>query len=209
MASEVCISQIEASVTAAGLEEHRPHGYPLYVGALPQELTQLFRDSFDALWSLHPADYHEVTQPFTGRRIPLPRWQQAYERDYEYTGSVNAALPLPELLAPSLAWARSAVDPRLNGLLLNWYEAKEGHYIGPHRDSTKGLVFGTPIVIISLGAERTFRIRPHRGRGRVDFPSVHGTVFVVPWQTNLGTRHEVPRFRRDRGQRISITLRAF
>jgi alkylated DNA repair dioxygenase AlkB len=185
------------------------HGHSLYVGTLPGPLRQLFHNFFEAVWSLHPAAHHEVTQPFTGRRIPLRRWQQAYERDYAYTGSVNGAEALPELLAPALAWARSTVDTRLDGLLLNWYQAEEGHYIGPHRDSTKGLVVGAPIVTISLGAERTFRIRPYRGRGWVDFPSPHGTVFVVPWETNLGVRHEVPRFRRDRGQRISITLRAF
>jgi alkylated DNA repair dioxygenase AlkB len=202
-------SEAGASLIAQGFEEHSAHEHSLYVGKLPGPLQQRFRDTFEALWSLHPTHHHEIKQPFTGRRIPLRRWQQAYERDYAYTGSVNEAAALPELLAPALEWAKSTVDPRLDGLLLNWYQAEEGHYIGPHRDSTQGLVVGTPIVTISLGAERLFGIQPYRGSGRVGFTSPHGTVFVLPWETNLGVRHEVPHFQRDRGQRISITLRAF
>ena len=53
-------------------------------------------------------------------------------------------------------------------MLLNWYDAAQRHYIGAHRDSTVGLVSGAPIVTISLGATRTFRLRPMRGKGFVE-----------------------------------------
>jgi len=58
----------------------------------------------------------------------LPRWQQAYGHAYRYTGSTNRALPVPAVLEPFLTWVQSTVDPRLNGLLLNWYSASMGHY---------------------------------------------------------------------------------
>jgi len=140
--------------------------------------------------------------------IPLPRWQQAYGRDYRYTGSVNRAPPVPALLQPYLAWARQHVDTRFNGLLLNWYDAIRRHYIGPHRDSTAGLIEGTPIVTISLGATRLFRLRP-KGGAFVDFAATDGSVFILPWATNLGVKHAVPHRAADTGRRISITIRAF
>jgi hypothetical protein len=37
----------------------------------------------------------------------------------------------------------------------------------------------------------------------------HGTVFVMPWQTNRNTTHEVPHQKSVIGRRISITVRAF
>ena len=38
--------------------------------------------------------------------------QQAYGRDYQFSGTVSPALPVPTLLAPYLAWAKAAIDPR-------------------------------------------------------------------------------------------------
>ena len=97
-------------------------------------------------------------------------------------------------------------------MLLNWYDGALGHYIGPHRDSTKNMVADSPIVTISLGEERTFRLRPwsaERKTAALDFPARHGTVFVMPWETNLSFTHEIPKTSRAAGRRISITLRAF
>jgi alkylated DNA repair dioxygenase AlkB len=180
----------------------------IFTTRLPADLARTGAARFAELWAVHPERFHTVTQPFTGRTIPLPRWQQAYGRDYRYSGSVNRALPIPQILEPYLAWARRRVDPRLNGLLLNWYDAVLRHYIGPHRDSTAGLVEGAPIVTVSLGATRLFRLRP-KGGAFVDFPATDGTVLVLPWATNLGARHAVPHRAADTGRRISITIRAF
>jgi alkylated DNA repair dioxygenase AlkB len=141
--------------------------------------------------------------------VPIPRWQQAYGRDYHFSGTVNQALPVPEILAPFLVWVGEAIDAQLNGLLLNWYAAEKGHYIGAHRDSRQGLVPGSPIVTISLGDTRTFRLRVPKEKGFIDFEASHGAVFVMPWQTNLSVKHEVPRTSSATGRRISITARAF
>ena len=144
-----------------------------------------------------------------GRRVKIPRWQQAFGKDYHFSGQTSEAAPVPCLLAPLLAWVRQGVDDRLNGLLVNWYDGKLGHYIGPHRDSLINMIEGDPIVTISLGEERTFRLCPWRGRGFVDFPARDGTVFVMPYGTNLAWTHAVPASRRHTGRRISVTLRGF
>jgi alkylated DNA repair dioxygenase AlkB len=199
---------VSGMTTASGITvERRNVGrFSVLVTRLPEGLGGEAR--FRELWALHPERFHEIAQPFTGRTIPLPRWQQAYARDYHYSGGVNCALPLPPILEPCLAWACQQFDARLNGLLLNWYDADLKHYIGPHRDSIAGLVEGSPIVTISLGATRRFRLRP-KGEAFVDLLATDGTVFVLPWETNLNVKHEVPHRAGDVGRRISITLRAF
>jgi len=188
---------------------HEIFGWAVFSTRLPAKLERAGRQRLEELWDLHPRNFHTIRQPFTGRTIALPRWQQAFGRDYTYSGNVNVALPVPPSLAPFLLWARKEIDCQLNGLLLNWYDAGDGHYMGPHRDSIVGLMVGRPIVTISLGATRTFRLRPYRGKGVADLAATHGTVFVLAWETNLNTTHEVPYQKGATGRRISVTLRAF
>jgi len=177
-----------------------------HIGRLPDDLV--WDDTtFESAWGMHPDEYHEIM--IHGRLVKTPRWQQAYGADYHYTGRVNRALPVPPLLEPLFAWARQALDRRLNGLLLNWYDGELGHYIGAHRDSTENMVEGAPIVTVSFGEERNFRLRPWKGKGYQNFPATHGSVFVMPWATNLNFTHEIPKVARHPGRRISVTLRAF
>jgi alkylated DNA repair dioxygenase AlkB len=92
---------------------------------------------------------------------------------------------------------------------LNWYDASQCHYLGRHRDSIKNLCVGAPIVTLSFGEARVFRLRPWRAAGKRDFQANHGTIFVMPFRTNLAWTHEVPHFKRYTGRRISVTARAF
>ncbi len=181
-------------------------GHHFYVGQLPDELLP-DAVGFESLWGLHPDDYHVIQMH--GRPIKTPRWQQAYGADYHYTGRTNSALPVPPILEPLRAWAHSAIDRRLNGLLLNWYDGALGHYIGPHNDSTMNMVPGAPIVTVSLGEQRTFRLTHPKRKLNRDFLAQAGTVFIMPYDTNNAWKHAVPRQAQYRGRRISITLRAF
>ncbi len=178
----------------------------LYSGRLPDELC-LSDSAFSELWHVHPDDYHEIKMH--GRVVKTPRWQQAYGADYHYTGRVNKAQPVPELLRPLLGWSRGVITAELNGILVNWYDGRLGHYIGKHRDSTKNMVSGAPIVTISYGGERTFRLRPWRQSGYRDFSALDGQIFVMPYDTNLAWTHEVPRSAKHQNRRISVTIRAF
>ncbi|WP_291722719.1 alpha-ketoglutarate-dependent dioxygenase AlkB [Bernardetia sp.] len=171
------------------------------------EIFKLNETEFDILWNEHPAEFHEVV--IHGKKIKTPRWQQAYGKNYEYTGSKNNALPLDRIDEKYLMWCQENIDERLNGLLLNWYEGKNQHYIGKHRDSIKGLEEGSPIVTVSLGEERIFRLRPYGGQGYQDYEVKDGDVLVIPWETNQNYTHEVPHFQKYKKRRISVTLRAY
>ncbi len=183
-------------------------GHIFWVGKLPSAL-RFTPSTFEDLWGLQPADSPIIQ--IHGRLVKIPRKQQAYGKDYHFSAQTSEALPIPACLAPLLGWARTTIDDRLNGLLLNWYDGRLGHYIGKHRDSRVNMIHGAPIVTISLGEERTFRLAPWRrlDQDPVDFLARDGTVFVMPYETNLAWTHAVPASRRLRGRRISVTLRAF
>jgi len=175
-------------------------------GLLPEKL-QFSDDDFETLWKHHPKSFNEIW--LHGQLVKIPRWQQAYGSDYYFSGQVNRALPMLEEVKPLLEWSRAAIHAKLNGVLLNWYDGTLGHYIGAHRDSTTKMVSGAPIVTISLGEQRVFRLRPWKQKSFRDFAVPNNSVMVVPFETNLAYTHEIPRFVRNQGRRISITLRAF
>jgi alkylated DNA repair dioxygenase AlkB len=190
----------------ADLDDHvLDDGHHSHVGRLPESLRP-DAAGFEALWSLHPDRYHVIRMH--GRPVETPRWQQAYGVDDHDTGRTNAALPVPHELDPFQDWARRAIDDRLHGLLVNWYDGDLGHCIGPHRDSVKERVRGAPIVTISLGEQRVFRLTHPGRRLTCDFRAKAGTVFVMPYGTKLTGKHAVPRSARHGGRRISLTLRA-
>ena len=183
-------------------------GHTFLTGWLPAEILAAI--SFSELWDLHPSEFPEIHMH--GHRVKIPRWQQAYGVDYRFSGQISRAEPVPECLRPVLHWCHTQIDPALNGLLLNWYDGSLGHYIGRHRDSTKGLVSGSGIVTVSLGEARTFRLRPwpHRPEAKpIDFETGNGSVFILPWSTNRAFTHEVTASTRQKGKRISVTIRAF
>jgi alkylated DNA repair dioxygenase AlkB len=181
-------------------------GRPVLTGRLPPSLVPSELE-FERLWALHPSAY--VAIRMHGREVPIPRWHQAYESDYVYAGVRQRSLPAPAEIRVFLEWARDAFDARLNGITVNWYDSALGHYIGAHRDSRESLILGAQIVNVSLGEERIFRLRSWRGKARIDLPAPHGSVFVIPYATNLVVTHEVPRFAAHRGRRIAVTMRAF
>ncbi len=200
-------NDLDERLGGGGFITHRlDEVHRIYQGELPSELA-FDRQGFESIWETHPDDYHKIK--IHGRLVETPRWQQAYGKDYHYTGRVNKALPMLPELCPILSWCQSTIDPRLNGVLLIWYDGAMGHYIGAHRDSTTNMCEGAPIVTISLGESRMFRLRPWKGRGFTDFGIGDGTVLVMPYDTNLAWTHEVPKAKRFQGRRISITLRAF
>ena len=178
----------------------------VYTGTIPDHLF-LDESAFADLWAVHPDAYHQIRM--YGRMVATPRWQQAYGHDYRYTGNLNKALPVPTAIKPLVDWAQNSLEPRLNGILINWYDGSKGHYIGPHRDSPQGLIEGAPIVTISFGEERIFRFRPHNGKGKTDLPVSNGMIVVIPHETNRAWTHEVPKTTKLTGKRISVTLRAF
>ncbi len=176
----------------------------LLVDTIPNELTT---DSiFQNIWDIHPETFNKIQM--YNEEVYIPRWQQAYGKDYVFSKQTSKAEPVPEILKPYLKWAQQ-FNLNYNGLLLNWYDSGLKHYIGKHRDSEVGLIKSSPIITISLGATRKFRIREVGQKGFNDLEVSNGSVVVIPWETNKSFTHEVPYLEAYLGKRISITVRAF
>lgn len=176
---------------------------------LPEHLS-VTEEGFGRIWDLHPPDRHEIVM--YGKPVRVPRYQQAYLRDYVFSGSVSRVLPLPDEFIPYMDWANSLGYPgKFNGLLINWYEAGE-NYIGSHADDEKQLVPNSPIITITLalpGEPRTFRIRDREKKIIKDVPTPNGLVLIMGGEFQREFKHEIPKTAKSVGSRISITIRQF
>lgn len=184
----------------------------LLVGNLPQELVWTVEE-FAAMWLTRPAGKHKIMMH--GHLVDLPRGQAAHGKDYHFSGTRKVAGPIPESLMPLTTWVQTNIHAGLNGLLANYYDGPT-EYIGPHHDSVKNMVKDAPIVTVSFGETRVFRMTLEGNREKKtiildtkDFPAPNGTVFVMPYNTNLAWKHSVPKSTRYTGRRISVTFRAF
>ncbi|KAG9737707.1 hypothetical protein KCU73_g9925, partial [Aureobasidium melanogenum] len=83
-------------------------------------------------------------------------------------------------------------------------------YTAQHSDCEEGMEEGADIVIISLGDERLFKIRPKNSSHAEDLriPCPHGSVLTMGGHTQKFFRHGVPKST-SKDPRISITFRKF
>lgn len=162
---------------------------------------------FDELWALHPPTFHKIKM--FDRMVPVPRYQLFYLRDYGFSGVVHKAEPfLHDGFKPFLEFVNSLGMGTFNGILVNFYENGK-HYVGPHRDNERDLIPNSPVVTVSLGQKRIFRLRSYKTKEVVlDLPLEDGTYCVMAGLTNQLYTHEIVKGT-ETGRRISITFRQF
>jgi alkylated DNA repair dioxygenase AlkB len=178
--------------------------------SIPQTLTSMY--DFDELWRLHPEEYGSVS--YMGKIVKTPRWQQTYLKEYHFSGMMHKALPLPTQLQPFLNWANTIIPKNVfNQVLVNWY-ANGNHHINSHSDNEKQIVPFSPILSLSLGQERIFRIRQKSTHDIVlDIPMPTNTYVMMCGKMQRNYLHEVPKVTGTKGssmdKRINITFRVF
>ena len=137
--------------------------------------------AFRALWAKAPTERNNIRM--YGKVLKEARATQSFIRGYRYANVDHPAASdtVPEELAPLSAWVQRNLAPdtvAFNQVLVNWYDPARGDYIGPHSDNTDGMTPGAPIVSVSYGGTRRFRVSP----------KVAGPNFEP-----LGTRHDLIR----------------
>ncbi|MBC1262318.1 alpha-ketoglutarate-dependent dioxygenase AlkB [Synechococcus sp. BSF8S] len=148
-----------------------------------------------------------------GRTHPLPRltcWVADPGCSYRYSGLANEPQPwseplrqIREALAATLGW-------RFNSVLLNRYRDGDGA-MGWHADDEAELEPQAPIASLSLGATRSFRLRPRarqaEGVRPISLELGHGDLLVMDPPTQQHWLHSLPRRRRVSQERLNLTFR--
>lgn len=168
---------------------------------------------FDSLWDLHPADYNTIR--IFDKEIKLPRYTNNYGIDYRFSGAIHKASPTPKEINEIIQNLQNIVvndnNSLLNGCLVNWY-ADGNHYIGLHSDSEKDIYTNSPILTLSLGATRTFKLIPKKftqTQHRKELKVNNGDLLIMGGTTQSTHKHTIPKTKKCNDKRISITMRCF
>ena len=159
---------------------------------------------------MHPSDYGKVT--LWGKTSDTPRYVQSYGSDYTYTGMNHQGIAIPPSLFQLKEWLENRYGS-FQQVLLNWYE--NGHkYIGSHADNEPQIKKRSPIVSITLGATRKFRIRKNKTKEIVyDLDIPDRTIVVMCGKFQEELKHEIVKVNGEKGEqvgpRINITMRQF
>jgi alkylated DNA repair dioxygenase AlkB len=136
---------------------------------------------------------------------------------YSYSGVTHAPSPWPEaLLALRAAVERLAFGEdagQYRGALLNLYR-DGGDSIGFHADNEPEIEPLSPIASISLGAARTFILKPRSRKVGAYAPELaltlaHGSCLVMRGATQREFRHGVPAEPTVTAPRVNLTFRKY
>lgn len=159
----------------------------------------------DALFEelLRLASWRAERRPMYDRMVDVPRLVAHYERDEPLPGTRLAQLS-------GLVDQRYAADlgERLCGVGLCLYRDGQDS-VAWHGDTLgRGATQDTVVAIVSLGAERTFALRPRGGGPSRRFPVGHGDLIAMGGSCQRTWEHAIPKTAREGGPRISIQFRA-
>ena len=142
-------------------------------------------------------------------------WQshrrQMYNREVDVP-RLTAMFDLDGGLAPQpILDARHAVEAlskhRFNSAGLNLYR-NGNDSVAPHNDKLHTLIDGSPIALLSLGAQRRFTLRTKESPKRhLDLDLEPGSLLLMSYATQLHLDHGVPKTKQPIGARISIVYR--
>ncbi len=122
---------------------------------------------------------------------------------YKYSGAIYPALPwTPTLL--EIKEKIESVRGDYNYCLLNRYRSGADS-MGWHADNEPEM--GDIIGSLSLGATRKFRIRHNTTRDTITFEPGNGTLIIMAGTMQRFWQHEVPKTKKQVGERINLTFR--
>jgi len=157
--------------------------------------------------------WKQETITLFGRTYPIPRltcWMGDPGCHYTYSGVRNKLEPWSPRVQELRAMVEAAVGCRFNSLLLNLYRDGSDK-LDWHADDEPELDPASPIASLSLGAARTFRLRPRDPERNPSEPLAfelgHGDLLVMDPPTQEHWLHQVPRRLRLKAPRLNLTFR--
>ena len=144
-----------------------------------------------------------------GRELLAPRltvWYGEPDTAYRYSGVERRVTPWPPLLRDLAGRIAIAIGWRFNYVLVNRY--RDGNdMLGWHADDEPDLGAMPVIATLSVGAERTLRIRKRQGGVSIARTLAHGSLLLMWGRSQRDYKHCVPRTKKPVGERLSFTFR--
>lgn len=185
-----------------------------FVNLLPKQgCVHLYEDAIEANFVDLCASIqwkHEAITLF-GRDVMQPRltaWYGDQGTEYRYSGLMNYPLAWTEALLEIKRQVETISDCRFNSVLLNRYRNGQDS-MGWHQDNEVELGDKPVIASVSLGVGRQFQMRHKFDKAipRLNFELERGSLLIMLGDTQRYWQHQVPKTKKDIGERINLTFR--
>jgi alkylated DNA repair dioxygenase AlkB len=159
---------------------------------------------------LSDIEWQQDKMKIYGKEVDLPRltaWYGEHLSDYSYSGISMKTKPwLPELVSIKNK-IEAFTGIKFTSVLLNYY--RDGNdSVSWHRDNEKVLRVNPVIASVSFGATRTFKFRHVNNFSLVRSVELeHGTFVLMKGETQHKWQHQIPKSKKIRKPRISLTFR--
>lgn len=152
-------------------------------------------------------DWRQERVRLFGREVAAPRLSACYGQPglaYRYSGVTRRCAGWTTRLREAAEAIGRRVGASFNFVLANRY--RDGSdAVGWHADDERGIA---PVIAsVSLGAERSFRVRPKKGGRSTALLLAHGDLVLMWGRCQRDFRHALPRTRTQVGVRVNLTLR--
>jgi alkylated DNA repair dioxygenase AlkB len=146
-------------------------------------------------WLLEHAPWQQSTRKMWDNEVLVPR----------LTASIPH--PFPQRIAELVAPLDGRYDVELDSCFVNLY--RDGNdAVAWHADTVRKVMTNPMVVTVSLGARRSFLVRPAGGGGVVRrFNPGEGDLIVMGGAMQHDYHHTVPREKSASGARMSVTIR--
>jgi alkylated DNA repair dioxygenase AlkB len=145
-----------------------------------------------------------------GKIYKQPRLTALYginDAPYRYSGITMFPKPFNSVLKEIKTRIEEITNVKFTTVLLNYYRDGSDSN-GWHSDDEKELGQNPVIVSISLGAERTFRLRHKKDKTKKkNLTLQHGSLLLMAGETQHHWQHCIPKSKKDIKPRINLTFR--
>ena len=163
---------------------------------------------FDTL--LKEINWQQDSITVFGKTHPQPRLTALHGEEnlsYSYSGITMNTIPFTPTLLEIKKRIEEHTKSTFNVVLLNLYRNGQDSN-GWHSDNEKELGKNPSIASVSLGAKRKFQFRKisdRRMRHTIELES--GSLLLMEGQTQHTYQHQIPKTKKEIGQRINLTFR--
>lgn len=170
---------------------------------LPDDARQLF----DIL--LNELNWQQEQIFLYGRWVNVPRlmcWYGDETAKYQYSGVNHLPLPWTRSLLSTKQKIESVYRCSFNSVMANLYRDGSDS-MGCHADNEKELGKNPFIASVSLGEERLLKFRHQKSKDVVDVNLSHGDLLLMAGEIQHHWRHELPKTKKKKTERINLTFR--
>lgn len=132
---------------------------------------------------------------------------------YKYSGQIVKSYKMDDILELQLKIINDKIKSDFDSLFMNYYRNNGEDYIGKHSDDEAQMGKNSTVASLTLTDNkeciRIMRFKNKKTNEKIDVKLYPGSLLIMSGKTQEEWTHEIPKSKKIKGNRISLTARKF